>query len=99
MGIKSPLLATVPPAPAKSATLVKTTTQSASTATQDEIAVRAYELFLQDGSVNGNHLEHWLRGKGIEVAQEILKSLAAGAGTEIERRLRPACRFKQSAAG
>jgi len=65
MATKSPLSAAGPPAPAKPAEAVRT---AKAAPTQDEIAVRAYELFLQDGSVNGHDLEHWLH------AEEQLKS-------------------------
>lgn len=68
MATKSPLVAAVPLAPAKVAVVAKTGTANTAAPTQNEIAVRAYELFLQDGSANGHDLEHWLR------AEEELKS-------------------------
>jgi len=31
--------------------------------THDQIAVRAYEYFLQEGCVHGHHVDHWLRAE------------------------------------
>jgi len=31
--------------------------------TQDEIAIRAYELFLNEGCAYGRDVEHWLRAE------------------------------------
>lgn len=31
--------------------------------THDQIAVRAYEIFEQEGYSHGNHLDHWLRAE------------------------------------
>ncbi len=48
---------------------------------QDEIARRAYELFLQRGSVPGHETDDWLQAEA---------ELSAGAGDESEREERPA---------
>ena len=57
MSSKTQLVPAVPPAP------VKTVSGSVVGPTQEEIAVRAYELFLQSGSVDGHDTEHWLRAE------------------------------------
>jgi hypothetical protein len=31
--------------------------------THEQIAMRAYEYFLQEGGVHGHHLDHWLRAE------------------------------------
>ena len=31
--------------------------------THEQIAMRAYELFLQEGGAHGQHLDHWLRAE------------------------------------
>ena len=31
--------------------------------THEQIAMRAYELFLQEGCAHGQHLDHWLRAE------------------------------------
>jgi hypothetical protein len=31
--------------------------------THDQIALRAYELFVREGSAHGHHLDHWLRAE------------------------------------
>jgi len=31
--------------------------------THEQIAMRAYELFLKEGGVHGQHIEHWLRAE------------------------------------
>lgn len=31
--------------------------------THEQIAIRAYELFEQDGFVHGRHVDHWLRAE------------------------------------
>ncbi|HVM76180.1 MAG TPA: DUF2934 domain-containing protein [Candidatus Saccharimonadales bacterium] len=54
MSSKTQLVPAVPPAP------VKTALEPMVGPTQEEIAVRAYELFLQSGSVDGHDMEHWL---------------------------------------
>jgi hypothetical protein len=36
---------------------------TASTPNHDEIAQRAYELFLSSGAMHGRDLEHWLRAE------------------------------------
>jgi len=47
----------------------------------DQIAIRAYELFLQDGGVHGRHVDHWLRAERelAVVAQQPPKRVAARA--------------------
>ena len=68
MSSKTPFVATMP-APAKKAPSTTAVPSFALTEpTQDEIATRAYELFVQAGSEHGRDLEHWLR------AEEELKS-------------------------
>ena len=52
---------------------------------QEQIAIRAYELYLADGAVHGRDLDHWFRAE-----QEVLESAsparpakrAAGARTK-----------------
>ena len=58
MGTKSSLA--VPPS---QATAGKAAATNAAAPTQEEIAVRAYELFLLDGAMDGRALEHWLRAE------------------------------------
>ena len=62
MSTKTSVMTVMPPAPARTAAVAKRAP------TEDEIAVRAYELFLQEGAANGRDMEHWLR------AEEELKS-------------------------
>ena len=31
--------------------------------THEQIAMRAYELFLQEGGAHGHHIDHWLRAE------------------------------------
>ena len=31
--------------------------------THEQIAMRAYEFFLQEGGAHGQHLDHWLRAE------------------------------------
>jgi hypothetical protein len=31
--------------------------------THERIAMRAYELFLQEGGAHGQHIDHWLRAE------------------------------------
>ena len=62
MSTKSSVIAAVPPIATKQAAVGKTPATPGSP-TQDEIAVRAYELFLQDGSMDGRDMEHWLRAE------------------------------------
>jgi hypothetical protein len=38
--------------------------------TQEEIAARAYELFLESGSLDGHDMEHWLRAEAELRAQK-----------------------------
>jgi hypothetical protein len=44
------------------ATTVEETT-SARTVTADEVARRAYELYLEEGRPEGRQMEHWLRAE------------------------------------
>lgn len=49
--------------------------------THEEIAMRAYEFFLQDGGVHGRHVDHWLRAERelAVVTQQPPKRVAARA--------------------
>jgi Protein of unknown function (DUF2934) len=38
-------------------------TSTPSSLTHDDIALRAYEIFLRDGAPHGRELEHWLRAE------------------------------------
>lgn len=38
----------------------KTTSSNGTKLTHDEIAKRAYHLFLQEGAVHGRDMDHWL---------------------------------------
>ena len=51
----------------------QTPKKSAQPLTHHEIARRAYEIFEQEGSGHGNHIEHWLR------AERELTEVTAGA--------------------
>ena len=55
---------------AGSPTSAKTAPMPTVAPTQEEIAARAYELFLQSGSVDGHHMEHWLRAEAELKAQK-----------------------------
>lgn len=64
------------PAPARPRLVSKSVTKSNRTKSgaspeslHELITKRAYELFLQDGSVHGRHVEHWVRAE-----QEIMAS-------------------------
>jgi len=60
MGSKSSVVGAVPGTPGVAGKAASTNTAAP---TQEEIAVRAYELFLQGGSADGRALEHWLRAE------------------------------------
>ena len=57
MSSRTQLVPAVQPTPAKTAP------RPAVGPTQEEIAARAYELFLESGSVDGHDTEHWLRAE------------------------------------
>jgi hypothetical protein len=57
MSTKTTLVATVPSTP------VKTAPGSIAEPTPEEIASRAYELFVESGSEDGHDMEHWLRAE------------------------------------
>ena len=64
MGSKTPFAAATTFAPTKTASKAATVpVTAAAEPTQEEIAAKAYELFLQDGSTDGRDLEHWLRAE------------------------------------
>ena len=64
MGSKTPFVAAAAFAPTKTAAKAATVPVTvAAEPTQDEIAAKAYELFLQDGSIDGRDMEHWLRAE------------------------------------
>ena len=46
--------------------------------THERIALRAYELFVQDGYAHGRHLDHWLRAE-----RELTGVVEAGPATRI----------------
>jgi hypothetical protein len=48
---------------------------SNTTPTKDEIAARAYEIYLREGSVPGRDLDHWLK------AEEELRASATNVGS------------------
>ncbi|HTZ32012.1 MAG TPA: DUF2934 domain-containing protein [Methylomirabilota bacterium] len=57
MSSKTQLVPSVPPTPAKTAP------EPVLGPSPEDIAARAYELFLESGSVDGHDLEHWLRAE------------------------------------
>lgn len=64
MGSKTPFVAAATFAPTRTAAKATTVpVTAAAEPTQDEIAAKAYELFLQGGSMDGRDLEHWLRAE------------------------------------
>ena len=68
--------------------LVKTATLEPSVqpeVTRDQIATRAYELFVQDGFVHGNHVDHWLRAERELSAVVAVPQPKRTAGTRARR--------------
>jgi len=49
----------------------RTTSRSPVSPSRDQIAVRAYELFVVEGGVHGHDVDHWLRAE-----RELLESEA-----------------------
>lgn len=45
------------------ATTAKPTPSVQPDVTHEQIAMRAYEYFLQEGGVHGHHVDHWLRAE------------------------------------
>ena len=68
MSIKSPSVAAAIATSAKTVPAAAPGPTGATAPTPDEIATRAYELFQQEGGIDGHDMEHWLR------AEEELKS-------------------------
>jgi len=48
--------------------------------TQEQIAIRAYELFLEEGSAHGRDVDHWLRAE-----QQMLSTVAPRRPPRIAR--------------
>ena len=64
MSSKTPFVAAAPAASVRTVASAATAPRAAiPEPTQDEIAVRAFELFLQEGGIDGRDLEHWLRAE------------------------------------
>lgn len=58
---------------------------AAPAATHEQIALRAYELFVLDGCVHGYHVEHWLRAER-ELSEGVaVRSAGKVAGTRARR--------------
>jgi hypothetical protein len=51
----------------------------------EQIALRAYELFVLDGCVHGYHVEHWLRAERELSEGAAVRSAGEAAGTRARR--------------
>ena len=63
MSIKTPSVAAALATAAKTVPAAAPGPTTASAPTTDEIATRAYELFVQEGGIDGHDMEHWLRAE------------------------------------
>jgi hypothetical protein len=57
-------------------------TQTAAPSERD-IAIRAYEIFEQEGQQHGNHMEHWLRAE--RELTEFIRPVKRAASTRARR--------------
>jgi DUF2934 family protein len=53
--------------------------------THEQIAWRAYELFVQDGLAHGHHLDHWLRAERELMGELAVRTAAPVARTRARR--------------
>jgi hypothetical protein len=80
----------------KTLTTDKPMTDSSSTPTQEQIARRAYEIFIERGQPEGRDLEHWLeaerqlRASGKTSAQPVTASTSPSASSAPARGTQPA---------
>lgn len=49
--------------------------------THEQIALRAYELFVREGSAHGHHLDHWLRAERELMDVSAVRPTTQTAGT------------------